>query len=66
MRHTTLICVLTSLFSATLAHGEDWLQWRGPHRANHSMETGLFSSWEAEGPKLEWISEGLGGGYASV
>ncbi len=48
------------------AIGEDWLQWRGPDRANRSSETGLFDSWEVDGPKLLWIAEGLGDGYASV
>ena len=54
-------CVL-----ATDAICEDWLQWRGPDRANRSLETGLFDSWGANGPKLAWTAEGLGEGYASV
>ena len=59
------VLIFVSALAAT-AQGEDWLQWRGPHRANRSTETGLFDSWQAEGPKLSWIAEGLGGGYASV
>lgn len=66
MRCTTLVCVLTGLLSVALADAEDWLQWRGSHRANRSMETGLFDSWGTAGPKLDWIAEGLGGGYASA
>ncbi|MEO8269282.1 MAG: PQQ-binding-like beta-propeller repeat protein [Aureliella sp.] len=61
--HCTL---LVNTLMATFAHADDWTQWRGPHRANRSMETGLFHHWDAEGPKLDWIAEGLGGGYASV
>lgn len=45
---------------------DDWLQWRGADRANRSAETGLFESWGDDGPRLEWIAEGLGNGYASV
>ncbi len=59
------VLVFVSTLAAT-TQGEDWLQWRGPHRANRSTETGLFDSWQAKGPKLSWIAEGLGGGYASV
>ncbi len=59
------VFVLISALAAT-AQCEDWLQWRGPHRANRSMEIGLFDAWGADGPKLAWIAEGLGGGYASV
>ncbi|MCM2373002.1 PQQ-binding-like beta-propeller repeat protein [Aporhodopirellula aestuarii] len=54
-------CSVSSLLSA-----EDWLQWRGADRANRSAETGLFGTWGEDGPPLEWITEGLGSGYASV
>ena len=47
-------------------NADDWSQWRGVDRANHSAETGLFESWGADGPKLSWISSGMGSGYASV
>ncbi len=67
MRSSILICVLTiTVLVSADGQGEDWLQWRGPHRANRSVETGLFNSWGADGPKLDWIAEGLGKGYASV
>jgi outer membrane protein assembly factor BamB len=44
----------------------EWLQWRGPGRENKSTDKGLLQSWEAKPPKLQWMSEGLGEGYASV
>jgi len=50
--------------AATVA--EDWPQWRGADRANRSSETGLFSTWGEDGPPLQWITEGVGSGYASV
>ncbi|TWT53678.1 outer membrane biogenesis protein BamB [Rubripirellula amarantea] len=59
------IFALVSFLAATV-QGDDWLQWRGPDRANRSTETGLFRSWGTEGPKLDWMAEGLGTGYASV
>ena len=54
------------LFLSSTAQSEDWLQWRGPDRANRSAETGLFESWGESGPPLEWTGEGIGSGYASV
>ena len=53
-----------SVFST--ARADDWLGWRGANRANQSPETGLFESWSSAGPKLAWVAEGTGSGYASV
>ena len=64
--HPFQCTLLVTIMLAAVAHSEDWTQWRGPHRANRSMEKGLFRDWGAEGPKLDWIAEGLGGGYARV
>ena len=54
-----------SLFSS-VSVAEEWLQWRGKDRANHSSETGLFSTWGESGPPHAWTAEGMGDGYASV
>ena len=62
---TLCLAVLASLAVTHDAGADDWLQWRGADRANHSPETGLFDSW-GEGPELAWIAEGTGSGYASV
>ena len=43
----------------------DWPQWRGPDRTDVSKETGLLKTWPAEGPKLLWKAENLGGGYTT-
>jgi outer membrane protein assembly factor BamB len=43
----------------------DWPQWRGPDRTGVSKETGLIKSWPADGPRLVWKAEGLGGGYST-
>ena len=44
----------------------DWPQFRGPRRDALCAETGLLTTWPAEGPKLLWKWEGLGRGYSSV
>ena len=49
-----------------LLRADDWPQWRGPDRDASSAETGLRTSWPAEGPPLVWRARGLGTGYASV
>jgi outer membrane protein assembly factor BamB len=46
--------------------GDDWPQWRGPHRDGVSVEKGLLQSWPEQGPPLLWQAKGLGNGYASV
>lgn len=61
---STIVLVASSFGSNVRA--EDWPQWRGPDRTNRSSETGLFSTWGDDGPPLQWITEGLGSGYASV
>jgi outer membrane protein assembly factor BamB len=43
----------------------DWPGWRGPDRTGVSRETGLLKSWPAEGPRLLWKAEGLGGGHST-
>ncbi len=58
--------LITSLAFPISVSGEDWRQWRGADRANRSSETGLFTRWDASGPPLVWMVEGLGSGYASV
>lgn len=55
---------LALLSSPTTA--EDWPQWRGPNRDAKSVEVGLFSKWDADGPPLLGKVEGLGDGYAGV
>lgn len=47
------------------AHGDDWPQWRGPHRDGISAETGMLTSWGESGPKLVWTAELPGGGYST-
>lgn len=58
---------LIAFFSGTaLSNGTDWPQWRGPARDGMSEETGLLTRLPEGGPKLEWKTTGLGGGYSTV
>lgn len=43
----------------------DWPQWRGPRRDGISTETGLASTWPADGLRLLWKIEGLHRGWSS-
>ena len=60
--------VLASLLAGAVVakEPESWPQWRGVARDGHSQSTGLARDWNEQPPRLEWMSEGLGGGYASV
>lgn len=49
-----------------LTASADWPQWRGPARDGKSPDTGLNTEWNAKPPKLLWMAEGLGAGYAGV
>src|SRR6187431_2684886 len=46
------------------ARGDDWRQWRGPHRDGTSGEKGLLDRWPKDGPPLLWTIDTLGAGYA--
>ena len=49
----------------TTAPGE-WPQFRGADRSNRSPETGLLTSWPADGPPVAWQARGIGEAYSSV
>ena len=59
------VAVVAGLMAAA-AVGKDWPQWRGPARDGKSQETGIITSWKTRKPKLLWMAEGAGEGYASV
>lgn len=40
-------------------------EWRGPNRTGIYDESSLLNEWPEEGPKLLWVYEGLGKGYAA-
>lgn len=63
-----LICISsTNLWAAEKDAGFGyWPQWRGGNRDGISSDTGLIQDWDASPPKLLWMAEGLGSGWASV
>lgn len=61
-----VLTFLVGSFSAESSFGQQWPQWRGVDRQNHSSETGLFERWSRSGPRTAWTAEGLGSGYAAV
>ena len=60
----SVAAILAALCSISPAG--DWPQWRGPERNGKSSETGIITSWEQRKPKLLWMGEGMGAGYASI
>jgi len=52
--------------AADAPKSSEWHQWRGPNRDGISPEKSLLREWPAEGPKLAWRVEGLGGAFSSV
>ena len=64
-----LVCSICALFlfsHVVLTQEPDWNQFRGPNRDNHSFSTGITKSWSAEGPKLLWKIDTLGGGFSNL
>jgi len=62
----SLACLLLVPAAARPGSAADWPQWRGPNRDGRSSETGLIRNWDQQPPKLEWMVEGMGRGYASL
>lgn len=60
------IVLAVLLAGGSVASAADWPQWRGPERNGKSPETGIIRSWEQSKPKLAWMGEGVGKGYASM
>ena len=62
-----LTCVVLCWCGGSLpAAGDDWPQWYGVNRDGKSAETGLLSTWPADGPRQVWAAQGAGTGYSSV
>ena len=67
MRHFVgSLCILFVFSFAVLAQEQNWSQFRGPNRDNHSPTTGIANSWSPEGPKLLWKINTLGTGYSNL
>ena len=65
-RRLPLAIALLLFFAGPIVKADDWPQFRGPERTGISAETGLLKKWPADGPKLLWQYDDLGGGYCSM
>jgi outer membrane protein assembly factor BamB len=54
-----------ALAAAPAGRAGHWPQWRGPNRDGLSAETGLLTTWPAEGPRLVWKARS-GEGYSGL
>ena len=65
---TVQICALAVVMAAATSSGGEtsWPCFHGQRRDNRSAETGLFTVWPKDGPKLAWTASGIGHGYSSV
>jgi outer membrane protein assembly factor BamB len=61
-----LLLTTASLLLAEEAAQDAWTGWRGPGRNGISPDTGLLRDWDATPPRLLWMAEGCGKGYAGV
>ena len=48
----TFIALAALVFGALPVCGDDWPQFRGPHRDGMSSETGLLAEWPEGGPLI--------------
>ncbi|HUT29290.1 MAG TPA: PQQ-binding-like beta-propeller repeat protein [Sedimentisphaerales bacterium] len=58
--------LMSVLLAVSVCFGDDWPQFRGPNRDGRSAETSLMKKWPEGGPRLQWVVEGLGTGFASI
>ena len=61
----TLITVICFV-SAGTAFAADSPQFRGPNRDGIFPEKDLLKQWPTDGPKVSWVTTGIGNGYASA
>lgn len=70
MPYKVFICfglVIAAVFSGSCSlHAEDWAQWHGANRDAICTETGLKFPTGEQAPKLLYMTEGFGKGYAGV
>ena len=60
----SLIASVAVVCGFTTSFADDWPQWRGADRSDHSRETGLLKSWPTGGPRQVWLNEDVGLGYS--
>ena len=63
---TTRALLIAGTLLATAASAGEWTNWRGPTHDGVSPETGLVSSWSADGENLIWRVDFAGRSTAAV
>ncbi len=61
-----LVLGISGVTICTVGSADTWPQFRGPNRDGTSKEKGVWTKIGDQDPKLDWIAEGVGAGYASV
>jgi len=59
-----LFPLLILVFSHAILSAEDWPQWRGALRDDHSPDKSILAPWPAKGPEQKWVSKEAGLGYS--
>jgi len=59
-----MLVLVSTVYAADME--AEWPWWRGVDRDGKSPDTGLLKEWPAEGPKLLWKVDILGGGFSNV
>jgi len=56
--------MVASLMVCSAAGAENWNQWRGEGRRDHSPDSGLLKEWPKDGPPRLWLYKDAGKGYS--
>jgi outer membrane protein assembly factor BamB len=64
-RTAVILAVLSTQYPVLRASAGDWPNIHGPHRDNHSADTGLTWAWGKDGPPIAWALD-VGAGFAGV
>ncbi len=66
MAAQVILAIALLVAASATVWGDDWPQFRGPHRNSISDEKGLLQKWPDAGPKLLWSATGIGAGFSHV
>lgn len=64
MKNITSLVLLAGLALSCAVCAENWSQWRGEGRQDHSPSKGLLKTWPEDGPKRVWLYRNAGKGYS--
>ncbi len=64
MKIKPFLPLLILAFGQSLLCAENWPQWRGEKRDDHSPDKSILNPWPAAGPVQKWVSKEAGLGYS--